>query len=154
MKAIIPFKSRGAKSRLHLLLNEDEREVFAKCMLRDVLKAVCDAGVNNVTLICTAPTNLDFEGLNMKICIVFDERSLNDVLNDVLRHEAGPLLIIMSDLPLLTARNVREILSYEEDVVVVPGRKGGTNILFLRKPQQFSVDYYGVSFLDLSLIHI
>lgn len=148
MKVIIPFKSRGAKSRLRAVLNEEEREEFARYMLRDVLKAICAAGIDSATIICTAPTDLALEGLNMEVCIVFDKRGLNDVLNDVLRHEDAPLLIIMADLPLLSARNIKEILSHEEDVVLAPGRKGGTNILFLRKPQQFAVDYYGVSFLD------
>jgi 2-phospho-L-lactate guanylyltransferase len=33
------------------------------------------------------------------------------------------------------------------DIVISPGRMGGTNALFIRDPTSFHVDYYGASFL-------
>jgi len=33
-------------------------------------------------------------------------------------------------------------------MAIVPGRGGGTNIIFLKKPRCFRADYYGASFLD------
>jgi 2-phospho-L-lactate guanylyltransferase len=32
-------------------------------------------------------------------------------------------------------------------MAIVPGRGGGTNVIFIREPQRFHVDYYGTSFL-------
>jgi 2-phospho-L-lactate guanylyltransferase len=32
-------------------------------------------------------------------------------------------------------------------MAVVPGRGGGTNVIYLKEPQRFHVDFYGTSFL-------
>jgi 2-phospho-L-lactate guanylyltransferase len=33
-------------------------------------------------------------------------------------------------------------------MAIVPGRGGGTNVIFLNEPQRFHVEYYGTSFLS------
>ncbi len=69
------------------------------------------------------------------------------MLNEEIKDEKEPVLIIMADVPLATSESIDEIISREEDVVITPGREGGTNALFLRKPYKFAVSYYGISCL-------
>ncbi len=84
----------------------------------------------------------------LKLTLREDSRGLNEVLNEVLKEEKEPVLIIMADIPLATPESINEIVGHEEDVVIAPGRKGGTNALFLRRPSDFVVSYYGISCLE------
>jgi len=155
VKAIIPFKKEGAKSRLGHLLTESEREELALRMLMDVLGAISESKLEEVEIIATCPKDelveeLELHGgvdlkLRLKVSVREDRRGLNELLNDVIGKEQEPMLIIMADIPLATSRSINEIIEHEEEVVIAPGRKGGTNALFLRRPYDFSVSYYGIS---------
>lgn len=57
-------------------------------------------------------------------------------------------MIVMADVPLITVKNVREMLASPADVVISPGRGGGTNVQYIKEPGKYHVDYYGASFLD------
>ena len=158
VKAIIPFKKEGAKSRLGHLLSESEREELALSMLKDVLAALSYSKIEDVEIITTS--SLDGDGIakearlngaldltsTLKVSVREDERGLNEVLNEAITEEKEPALIIMADVPLTTPESINKIIEHEEEVVIVPGRKGGTNALFLRRPYAFSVAYYGLSF--------
>ena len=160
-KAIIPFKKERAKSRLGGVLSEKEREEFAVRMLGDVLVALSESEIEEVEIISTCSEeqikedlklelNLESESklnLNVKLTVREDGRELNEVLNEEIKDEKEPVLIIMADVPLATPESINEIISREEDVVITPGREGGTNALFLRKPYKFAVSYYGISCL-------
>jgi len=164
-KAIIPFKKERAKSRLGGILSEKEREEFAVRMLGDVLVALSESEIEEVEIISTCSEeqikedlnrglklNLELESesksnLNLKLTVREDGRGLNEVLNEEIKDEKEPVLIIMADVPLATPESIDEIISREEDVVITPGREGGTNALFLRKPYKFAVSYYGISCL-------
>jgi 2-phospho-L-lactate guanylyltransferase len=158
-KAIIPFKKERAKSRLGGVLGEKEREEFAVRMLGDVLVALSESEVEEVEIISTCSEeqikedlklglNLELESdLNLKLTVREDGRGLNEVLNEEIKDEKEPVLIIMADVPLATPESINEIVGHEEDVVITPGREGGTNALFLRKPYKFAVSYYGISCL-------
>jgi 2-phospho-L-lactate guanylyltransferase len=164
-KAIIPFKKERAKSRLGGVLSEKEREEFAVRMLGDVLVALSESEIEEVEIISTCSEeqikedlnrglklNLELESelksdLNLKLTVREDGRGLNEVLNEEIKDEKEPVLIIMADVPLATPESINEIISREEDVVITPGREGGTNALFLRKPYKFAVSYYGISCL-------
>jgi 2-phospho-L-lactate guanylyltransferase len=94
--------------------------------------------------------NLELESksdLNLKLSVREDGRGLNEVLNEEIKDEKEPVLIIMADVPLATPESINKIICREEDVVIAPGREGGTNALFLRKPYKFAVSYYGISCL-------
>jgi len=155
VKAIIPFKKEGAKSRLGHLLTESEREELALQMLMDVLGAISESKLEEVEIIATCPKDelvekLKLHGgvdlkLRLKVRVKEDRRGLNELLNDVIGKEQEPVLIIMADIPLATPRSINELIEHEEVVVIAPGRKGGTNALFLRRPYDFSVSYYGIS---------
>lgn len=142
MTAIVPFKNNDAKSRLSGIMNRREREEFALCMLRDVVNTLKESKVDEVLVMSTSL--LDDDDFD----ILLNPEPLNEAVNEVLRKSERPLLIAMSDLALIRSWNVDEMISRKEDVVIAPGRRGGTNMLFLHEPSRFRSDYYGASFLD------
>lgn len=153
MKAIIPFKKENAKSRLGNFLSEKEREELAIRMLKDVLGAVSGSKIEEVEVLSTSSKDEIIKELKLnfglkstlKLTVREDARELNEVLNDVITKEKEPVLIIMADLPLATSQSINEIIEHEEEVVIAPGRNGGTNALLLRRPSAFFVSYYGIS---------
>ncbi|MDN7011706.1 2-phospho-L-lactate guanylyltransferase [Methanoculleus sp. FWC-SCC3] len=139
--ALIPFKPVNPKTRLSCILNQEEREAFARAMLEDVIAAVQKSGCS-ATLLCTH----SFKHENALIAVRTEP--LNEAINWALKQFHCPALIIMADIPLVTAGGIQRLIRTEKDMAIVPGRGGGTNIIFLKKPQCFRADYYGASFLD------
>ena len=138
--AVIPFRPANPKTRLSAVLTQEERESFADAMLSDVVSAVRETGAP-VTLLSTAPyTCAGAETL-------IRNEGLNEALNWILPQYNTPVLIIMSDLPLVTKDTIQRVVSTGNDVAIVPGLGGGTNILFIRCPEKYSVQYYGYSFM-------
>ncbi len=139
MEVLIPFRYENPKARLSLFLSERERKELALAMLLDVIDAIpagitvilCDDGVE----FCKLPVKLP------KVKIERDPRGLDDAVNDRLRPDTA---VIVSDLPLLNREVVRKFFETEGDVVIAPGRRGGTNMLLVRKP--FRVSYHYGSF--------
>jgi 2-phospho-L-lactate guanylyltransferase len=147
MRAVIPFKKSNAKSRLQALLSEKEREDLAMAMLADVVGTL--AGSDCFDVIDILSTSFIYvEDTN----IVLTELGLNEALNEYLSKMSShnlnePVLIIMADIPLVSKKNIKDIVSSQADIVIAPGRMGGTNAVFIRNPLSFHVDYYGASFL-------
>lgn len=139
--AVIPFRPANPKTRLSSLLSEDERCFFADGMLRDVIDAVRGADCT-VTLLSTEP--YEIEGVN--ICV--KPLGLNEALNEFFAEVCDPVLVIMSDLPLATPDAISRVTETDADCAFVPGRGGGTNVIYLRDPSRFRADFYGASFLD------
>ena len=140
---VVPFKGSNPKSRLSSLLSKEERVIFARCMLQDVLKILEDSDAGEIVVLAKTLE----EGLE-EMDLFLNEKDLNEALNEILVRIKVPLLIVMPDLPLIKKEHINGILSHEGDVIISPGRRGGTNILFLRKPSEFVVDYHGTSYLD------
>jgi len=138
--ALIPFKPAGPKSRLSGILSPEEREAFARAMLEDVIAAAKDA---NCSPVIVATELFDSEDVQITIA----DKDLSGTLNEVLSQAAGPVLILMADLPLATGPAIKRVASTTSDIGIVPGRGGGTNAIFVREPAKFHVDYYGMSFL-------
>ena len=141
MKAIVPFKVVNVKSRLASLLTPEERSELAKLMLRDITSTLAAAGVE-VELLTTQP--FEWDGAT----VVVSEKELNPALNDYLLANDSPVMIVMADIPLITEKNVRDMLASPADIVICPGRGGGTNVQLIRRPDKYHVDYYGASFVD------
>ena len=139
--ALIPFKPVNPKTRLSCILNQEEREAFARAMLEDVIAAVLKSGCS-ATLLCTHP----FKHENALVAV--RKESLNDAINWALEQFHCPALINMADIHLVTAGDNQRLIRTEKDMAIVPGRGGGTNVIFLKKPQCFHADFYGASFLD------
>ena len=139
--ALIPFKPTNPKTRLSCILNQEEREAFARAMLEDVIASVLKSGCS-ATLLCTHPFKHE------DTLIAVRKEPLNEAINWALRQFHCPALIIMADLPLVTAGDIQRLIRTEKDMAIVPGRGGGTNVIFLKKPQCFHADFYGASFID------
>jgi 2-phospho-L-lactate guanylyltransferase len=138
--ALIPFKLVNPKTRLSCMLNQVEREAFARAMLEDVIFAIKDANCSPVIV----GTEL-FDSEDIQITV--SDADLNQTLNALLPQSNGATLIIMADLPLANADAIRRVIATKHDIAIVPGRGGGTNVIYIREPQRFHVDYYGMSFL-------
>jgi 2-phospho-L-lactate guanylyltransferase len=145
MRAVIPYKKENAKSRLSPVLSREEREEFVELMLRDVVDSLLCAGITKIDVLTTSsegvPDDLD-------VNLVVTEPGLNVSINSYLQTVDEPTIIIMADLPLVKSSHIKKIISFPEDVVIVPGKGGGTNILFLSQPKEFTVKYHGCSFLS------
>jgi 2-phospho-L-lactate guanylyltransferase len=139
--ALIPYKPTNPKTRLSCILSQEEREAFARAMLVDVIDAVKDANCSPVIV----GTEL-FDSEDVQVTIA--DADLNGALNSLVQQSTGdPLLIIMADLPLATGPSIRRVVTTEKAMAIVPGRGGGTNVIFLKDPARFHFDYYGTSFL-------
>jgi 2-phospho-L-lactate guanylyltransferase len=143
---VLPFKLWGAKSRLASILSLQERELLALSMLEDVLAAV--SGLGKVTIL--SRTEIDASRFAVSVEVAVADLDLNQALNAFLQDMAGKgwqedILIVMSDLPLLSREDLLRMVRAEGDVVLVPGRGGGTNIILVRNPQ-FRTCYEGASF--------
>jgi len=138
--ALIPYKPVNPKTRLSCMLDQSEREAFARAMLEDVIATVKDASCTPVVVSTELYDSDDVQ-------ITIKDADLNGALNQILPDGAGPLLIIMADLPLADRASVQRVTGTTSDVAMVPGRGGGTNVIFVKEPQRFHVDYYGTSFL-------
>jgi 2-phospho-L-lactate guanylyltransferase len=144
MKAVIPYKKARAKSRLSPVLSQEEREELVELMLNQVLDSVKEAGIETTDIL--SPSMYGLENI-MDARILLDKRDLNGALNSYLEQAEEPVLIVMADLPLLSSNHIKEITSTKKDICIVPGKGGGTNVLFIRTPSRYRVRYYGSSFL-------
>jgi 2-phospho-L-lactate guanylyltransferase len=143
---VIPFKHENAKSRLSTVLSPKERRLLAFAMLRDVLSAVLGHGWATIL----SRPGLDIVEVGCDVEIVESELRLNEALNSLISEEARrgwplEILVVMADLAILTEKDVVGILNCEGDVVLCPGRGGGTNMILIRSPK-FRTCYQGLSF--------
>ncbi|ADJ14379.1 2-phospho-L-lactate guanylyltransferase [Halalkalicoccus jeotgali] len=135
MRVVVPFATVDPKTRLSGPLDPEERREFSRAMLGDVLESVREAG-GEPEVLATAPLDVDTPA-------TVDDRPLTEAVNAALEPETA---VVMADLPLLTAETIEGLFETPGDVVLAPGRGGGTNALLSREPE-FRVDYHGGSFL-------
>lgn len=146
VQVVIPFKLENAKSRLAPVLLPEERKQLALAMLRDVLEAVSGFGL--VTILSRPGFHELTPGSDVDVAE--SGLDLNDALNSFIERWQGmgwptDLLIVMADLALLTRDDMSGILGTPGDVVLSPGRGGGTNMILIRRPE-FRTCYKGISF--------
>ena len=141
MKAIVPFKLKDPKTRLSNVLSLEERAELARRMLLDVLDVLAEFA--EVVVLVPPKTELDLD-----VKVEEDDRDLNSAINARLRRDTA---VVMSDLPLINREVLRSFFESEGDVVLAPGRKGGTNMLLVRV-DEFRVSYhYGSFFKHLEI---
>lgn len=161
--AAVPAKDpRLAKTRLSRALSEEERVELSMAMLRDVLEALLKAGALKEVLVVSSSRRVLEEAARMGARPV-DEgspRGVNEALGLAmevcLREGADALLVVPSDLPLLTSECVSRLLDLlgpPPSVVVSPSRgRAGTNALLLSPPNAIPFSFGPRSFeLHLSL---
>ncbi|WP_458209839.1 2-phospho-L-lactate guanylyltransferase [Haladaptatus sp. NG-SE-30] len=140
MRVLVPFDPRNPKSRLAPILNEDERQEFARTMLKDVIEAIRETGITPDVL---TPTRIRVRDAS----ILVDDRPLSSAVNATLDATVGPIAVVMADLPLITPAACSRLFKAEGEVVFARGLGGGTNALVTRHPE-FAVDYHGTSYHD------
>jgi 2-phospho-L-lactate guanylyltransferase len=150
MRVVVPFAVETPKTRLADTLDAAERAAFARAMCRDVLDAVRAAG-GRPEVLASAPLDAD-DGLDATVPVTVDERPLTAAVNGVLAEWAAsgadePLAVVMADLALATPAALERLFAAEGEVVLVPGRGGGTNAFVTRHPD-FRVDYHDASVRD------
>lgn len=148
MHAVIPFAVENPKTRLAGVLEPLERERLARAMLADVLEATERAGATP-TVLTTQPLEIE---TTVEVPTVVDDRPLTEAVNGVLEQRVPEypregVAVVMADLALATPEALESLFSADGDVVVAPGRGGGTNALVVRH-SEFRVDYHGASYLD------
>jgi len=138
-----------AKSRLATILSPSERSELARLMLKDVLVKVLHSDVDVVEV---ASTSMAFEPPVEDVSWMYVPHPLDTLVNSYLEMVAEHMpdeqvMVVMADLPLITVRNIHDIASSTADVVIAPGRFGGTNVMKIAKPDRFEARYYDLSFL-------
>lgn len=139
MRIIIPFDATDPKTRLSAMLSPEERRSFSRASLLDVLDAIVRTGHE--------PTVLATDEIDVDTPVAVDDRPLTRAVNHQLATAAGPVAVIMADLPLATPESIRQLFSPSADVVLAPGTNGGTNA-FVARHDEFRVDYHGASIHD------
>ncbi|MFB6186132.1 MAG: 2-phospho-L-lactate guanylyltransferase [Halobacteriaceae archaeon] len=139
MRVVVPFDATNPKTRLDQVLSDEEREEFANAMIDDVIDTIQATGYT--------PEIIATKQIDKPVPVTVDHRDLDTCINAQLATRSYPIAIIMADLALITPRRVKRFFSLSGDVVIAPGRNGGTNAMIVRS-SEFSVDYHGISFLD------
>jgi 2-phospho-L-lactate guanylyltransferase len=135
---VLPVKPfHLAKRRLSPALCEASRANLARAMLEDVLDVATDQSFGATVFVVTADSHVA-QIATARGASVVPERFASGMSHavcravpDVRRAGLETLLVIPSDVPLITVDDVRAILhvrANERDVVLVPARRdGGTN---------------------------
>jgi 2-phospho-L-lactate/phosphoenolpyruvate guanylyltransferase len=133
--AIIPVsRFSHAKTRLSPTLTASERENLLKSMIKDVIN-ILKKTVDQVVVISSDKDVLDcISHLNVLSLKERGETDLNGALHqavDWCSPQAGRVLIVPSDVPLIQEHHVKDMmkLGEEKDVVIAPAKGGGTNAL-------------------------
>ena len=141
MRVVVPFGTHDPKTRLSPILAADERAAFARVMLTDVLAALAATDADP-TVLATGRLDIDVD-----VPVTVDDRPLTTAVNAAVAGAPTPVAVVMADLPLATPAALSRLFATAGDVVLVPGRAGGTNAIVSRHPD-FRTDYHGTSFLD------
>ncbi len=156
MEVLVPFSPDRPKSRLSGVLDGAERVAFARAMCADVLAAVRAAGGDPVLLTTASAAELDVDAMAERAgipapSVVDDDRELSAAVNAQLAERRPtpeePTAVVMAALAIATSASIERLLAADGDVIIAPGRGGGTNALVVRDPA-FRVDYHGASVRD------
>jgi len=141
--AAIPVKGLStSKSRLSASLDAEKRVRLITAMLKDVVGAVLKA--KRVTQVVVVSPDRGALRLAVELgseAVVEGESGLNRAVDQVTRwcmgRSADSVLVLPSDIPLVTAEDVDLIVamgSEPRSVVLAPSEDGGTNALLRRPP--------------------
>jgi 2-phospho-L-lactate/phosphoenolpyruvate guanylyltransferase len=154
--AVMPVKSFDmAKSRLEGVLTLPERRELAQSLMRNALTALVDSGCfEHVVVVSRDEAVLTF-GAELGAEAIREEGppDLNEALRSVrdvaLVDGAVSLLVLFSDLPHVTAEDIRALVEASRrcSVVIGPDRRAeGTNALLLRPPDAIDYAFGALSF--------
>jgi 2-phospho-L-lactate guanylyltransferase len=139
---IVPVKPWAeAKSRLGTALSGSERAALSRTMLARVLDAAQRSKLfGGVVVVSRDAEVLAFAEASGATALAEIEAGLNEALEQarrfVIERGADALLVLPSDLPLVTPQEIGALLAAAQDkpVAIAPSRDGGTNALLLQPP--------------------
>jgi len=140
---LIPVKKLiESKRRLSEILEPKERRDFTLIMLKDVLKAIVSSSMIHRTVVIGSDPDVQSLASNFGAVFLLDtESGLNLALKHATRwcmeNGAESLLILPSDVPLVTSEDIDRIIHLSSDecsLVLSPSKNGGTNALMQRPP--------------------
>ncbi len=140
---VIPFKGlKESKSRLADQISNTQRKQLVLAMLSDVISAVSSSKkVSNLVVITSDKLIEEIIPKNAILLLEEKPRGINQAIVEAteysLEMNAEATLVIPADLPLITPRDIEEIISMaksERTVILSPSLNGGTNILYRCPP--------------------
>jgi len=145
---VIPVKPfQESKSRLHHVLDADQRAALSRRLLDGLLATVMEfAAEPGVQMAGALVISRDRAALRLAewagaVALSENGADLNAALEEARRQvalfEADALLVLPSDLPLLTVDDLHALYALavkQPGLVIAPSRDGGTNALLLRPP--------------------
>ena len=151
---LIPVKNLAtAKQRLASMLDQFTRTELAQAMLRDVLQAVADSSAQQTAIVTTDPyaarlaQEFNFETIADNN--VSETAAIEFATQVCESRGTESTLVIPGDIPLITAREIDQILEVasQEGSVLVPAADGrGTNAAFRRPAGLFPLRFGNDSF--------
>ena len=150
--ALVPVKSfeRG-KSRLSVVLDGPHRIAFARTLLEHVLSVLAECSEIAATLVVTDGADVaDLVQRKPGVAVVRETGParlgaiVDAALGELSDRGARSALVLMSDLPLLSTRDVQSVVEtmQQADIVIVPDfQDEGTNALGLTLPSRFPTSF-------------
>jgi len=149
LAAIVPLNSRTqAKTRLAGVLDDAERAELSRWLAQRVLDALRNAHIAPIGVVSPDDEVLRWAWQHGTQPVRQEGSGLNDALDIgrawAMRRHADALMVVLGDLPLLTAEDVLALVSQAAEtpgtpsvaMAMAPDRAGkGTNILLLRPPE-------------------
>jgi 2-phospho-L-lactate guanylyltransferase len=137
--AVVPLKRlTDAKSRLSPQLGPDERERLMRDLAARTVEVLRSCPSIDSIALATPEEEL---ALELGVELIRDPGSLNQAIQDAVRWAralgADALLVIPSDLPAVSTRDVEQLLAVSPgapSVTVSPTHDGGTGALLMRPP--------------------
>jgi 2-phospho-L-lactate guanylyltransferase len=154
--ALVPLKSREAKSRLAPLLNPEQRKSLFFELAERVIGALhATRGIDAVAVVTASQEVAIFARALHAVPIIQSadagmSPALNFALTELRGRQLHRVLIVPADLPLITSAALERLLvagGAGPGVVLVPDRRGvGTNALLCCPPDVLSPCFGGHSF--------
>lgn len=144
--ALVPLRSPGSgKTRLRTTLSSPERAELTMAMLHDVISALRQADLPRVVVAAAGPSAVQ-AATALDVEVLADPpgaTGLNDALAAAVQQlsPVAELLVVVADLPQLTAPDITAFLSRDDEVVIAPTRGGGTGGLLLRPGHRIATAY-------------
>jgi 2-phospho-L-lactate/phosphoenolpyruvate guanylyltransferase len=142
--ALVPVKALAfGKSRLSSCLAPEARQALSRAMLTDVLTSALRASAVDRVVVVSSDASLLMLARQLGALAVDEEypRGLNGAVaigtDFCLQHGATAVLVLLADLPLVTAGDIDVLfhsVNTAEKVVLVPCKEGDGTNAFLRVP--------------------
>lgn len=154
-RLLIPIKNlEESKTSFSEKFSTEQRKRLTLSMLEDLLNVA--EKVNEVKTAVVTPDNQVKEFVEKRETDVIEEpdigliRALDLAIGDSIDSGYNSVLIIPGDVPLIKAKNIKEILNFpkqnDHKVVITPSKENGTNALFLQPPDVIELKFGGESF--------